>query len=163
KEGDSFILDMATTAVAVGKLEIARRKGQSIPEGWAQDKEGQITTDTNNALSAGSCLMPLGGSELNSGYKGYGLACLVEIFCGILAGATYGPNIRKWGNTSRDADLGQCFVAINPQCFAPGFEGRMSDLMNIMRNLKTTDPSKPVLVAGDPEKQHMAAVDKIGG
>ncbi|KAK9679663.1 Malate/L-lactate dehydrogenase [Popillia japonica] len=120
KEGDNFVLDMATTAVAVGKIEIARRKGAPIPDGWAQDKEGHITTDTTEALARGSCLMPLGGSETNSGYKGYGLGFLVEIFCGILGGATYGPNVRKWGTTDRTANLGQCFVAINPQCFAPG-------------------------------------------
>lgn len=77
--------------------------------------------------------MPLGGSEANSGYKGYGLAFLVEIFAGILPGATYGPNIRPWLTTERIADLGQSFFAINPQCFEPGFQERLSDLMNIIR------------------------------
>ncbi|KAI4466948.1 oxidoreductase-related [Holotrichia oblita] len=163
KEGDNFVLDMATTAVAVGKIEIAKRKGVPIPEGWAQDKEGHLTTDTANALARGSCLMPLGGSETNSGYKGYGLGFLVEIFCGILGGATYGPNVRKWGTTDRKADLGQCFVAINPNCFAPGFEGRLSDMMGMLRKSAPTDPSKSVLVAGEPEQQHMDAIDKAGG
>lgn len=77
--------------------------------------------------------MPLGGSETNSGYKGYGLAFIVEIFAGILSGATYGPNIKRWLSTERVADLGQCFIAINPKCFAPGFEDRLSDLMNAIR------------------------------
>lgn len=62
-----------------------KRKNEPIPEGWAQDKEGRPTTSTEEAYKS-ACLMPLGGSELTSGYKGYGLGVLVEIFCGILAG-----------------------------------------------------------------------------
>lgn len=94
--------------------------------------EGKVETDADIAFKA-SCLMPLGGTELNSGYKGAGLGLLVEVFCGILAGSNYGPNIRRWGNTSTIANLGQCFLAIDPKCFAPGFEERMSDLMDSIR------------------------------
>uniref|UniRef100_A0A1A9UIQ2 Uncharacterized protein n=1 Tax=Glossina austeni TaxID=7395 RepID=A0A1A9UIQ2_GLOAU len=65
---DQFLLDMARTAIAVGKIEIQRRKGENIPEGWAQNAEGALTTDLEEAC----CLMPLGSAELNSGYKGYG-------------------------------------------------------------------------------------------
>lgn len=103
------------------------------------------------------CLMPLGGAEETSGYKGYGLATLVEIFCGISAGtdivhkqfcsemlyflsrslgATYGPNIRRWMDTKRKADLGQCFIAVDPECFASGFQTRMSDLMSHLRHME---------------------------
>lgn len=85
KNGDSFVLDMATTAVAVGKIEIQRRKELPCPEGWAQDPDGHPTTDADLAFKTG-CLMPLGGSEITSGYKGYGLGALVEVLCGISAG-----------------------------------------------------------------------------
>nr|CAD7197662.1 unnamed protein product [Timema douglasi] len=85
---DSFILDMATSAVAVGKIEVKMKAQQSIPEGWAQDAEGNITTDASVAFKA-SHLMPLGGSEETSGYKGYGLAMLVETLCGVLAGENF--------------------------------------------------------------------------
>ncbi|KAI4466839.1 oxidoreductase-related [Holotrichia oblita] len=151
------------TATRSKKIEIARRKGVPIPQGWAQDKDGRATTDTKTAMTQGSCLMPLGGAELHSGYKGYGLAFLVEIFSAILSGATYGPNIRPWMTTDRIADLGHGFIAINPQCFASDFESRLSDLMNVIRNSEPADPSKPVLVPGDSEKLHMAAIDKAGG
>lgn len=87
QNGDSFVLDMATTGVAVGKIEIQRRKGQPIPEGWAQDKQGHVTTDAQIAYDSG-CLMPLGGSEITSGYKGTGLGLMVETLCGILSGKT---------------------------------------------------------------------------
>lgn len=68
---------------------MARRKGVPIPEGWAMNNEGKVETDPNVAYSAAK-LMPLGGSEINSGYKGYGLGMLVEIFCGILSGIHFG-------------------------------------------------------------------------
>ncbi|XP_008195569.2 uncharacterized oxidoreductase YjmC [Tribolium castaneum] len=160
--GDSFVLDMATTAVAVGKIEFQKRKGQPIPEGWAQDAHGKITTDPSVAYDA-KRLMPLGGSEINSGYKGYGLAALVEIFSGMLGGSAYGPNIRKWGDSSKKADLGQCFIAIDPECFAPGFQGRLGDLLCTLRSMQPADPAKPVLVAGDPERLHMEDADRAGG
>ncbi|XP_053685038.1 uncharacterized oxidoreductase YjmC [Sabethes cyaneus] len=164
ENGDGFVLDMATTAVAVGKIEMQRRKGEPIPVGWAQDPSGHPTTDANVAFDTG-CLMPLGGTELTSGYKGYGLSAMVEVFCGIMAGSNYSTKVRKWTHAGADseANLGQCFVAINPGCFAPGFETRMSDLNSILRNMPRTDESKPVLVAGDPEKNHMKKVDEEGG
>ncbi|XP_057381229.1 uncharacterized oxidoreductase YjmC-like isoform X1 [Daphnia carinata] len=159
--GDQFVLDMATCTVAVGKIELQRRKGLPIPEGWAIDTDGKITTSADVAMKG--CLMPLGGAEETSGYKGYGLATLVEIFCGISAGATYGPNIRRWMDTKRKADLGQCFIAVDPECFASGFQTRMSDLMSHLRHMEPADPTKPILVAGDPERAHIALVDAEGG
>ncbi|XP_046661703.1 uncharacterized oxidoreductase YjmC-like [Homalodisca vitripennis] len=162
KDGDSFVLDMATTAVAVGKIEVQRRKNEPIPVGWAQGPDGRPTTDADLAFKT-SALMPLGGEERTSGYKGYGLALLVETFCGILAGSDFGPNIRKWMDGTRPANLGQCFVAINPACFAPGFEQRMSDMNNILRHLEPADPEKPVLVPGDPERKNIEKVNNEGG
>lgn len=60
---------MATTAVALGKIELQVRKEQPIPEGWALGRDGKVTTDAREAFDAG-LLSPLGGSELTSGYKG---------------------------------------------------------------------------------------------
>lgn len=112
-----------------------RRKGLPIPKGWAQDSDGNITTDSEVAYTSGY-LMPLGGTEITSGYKGYGLGMLVEIFCGILSGSAFGSNIRKWGSTSEIANLGQGFVAIDPSFFAPGFEDRLSSLMDNIRHME---------------------------
>lgn len=128
-----------------------KRKGEPLPPGWAIDSDGKETSDPVAGMNG--ALMPLGGSELNSGYKGFGLAAMVEILCGISAGnssklktfasvltlnylgATYGPNIRRWMNTTRKANLGQCFIAVDPDCFAPGFQERMSDLMSYLRKM----------------------------
>ncbi|XP_057662290.1 uncharacterized oxidoreductase YjmC-like isoform X1 [Diorhabda carinulata] len=160
--GDSFVLDMATTAVALGKIEIARRKNVQIPESWALNEEGKVESDPDVAYNA-TRLLPLGGEELNSGYKGYGLGMFVEIFSGILSGSTYGPNIRHWANYEKEANLGQSFLAIDPNAFAPGVEHRMSDLMNHMRNMEPADPKLPVLAHGDPERIHMEKVHRDGG
>jgi LDH2 family malate/lactate/ureidoglycolate dehydrogenase len=53
----------------------------------------------------GGGLLPLGGSEEQGGYKGYGLAFMIEILCGILSGSSYGPFIRNWKSTSEEANL----------------------------------------------------------
>jgi len=162
--GDSFVLDMATTAVAVGKIEIQRRKGAEVPLGWAHDTQGNMTTNADLAFTSAS-LAPLGGNEITSGFKGYGLGAMVEILCGILAGANFSTKVRKWTHAGSDseANLGQFFMAIDPKCFAPGFTGRMSELNDILRNLAPVDPSNPVLIAGDPERNHMKKVDTVGG
>ena len=163
-KGDSFVLDMATTAVAVGKIEIQRRKGAEVPLGWAHDTKGNVTTNSDVAFESG-CLAPLGGDELTSGFKGYGLGTMVEVLCGVLAGANFSTKVRKWTHSGSDseADLGQFFMAIDPKCFAPGFSGRMSELNEILRNLTPVDPMNPVLIAGDPERNHMKKVDEEGG
>ncbi|KAM7352756.1 putative oxidoreductase YjmC isoform 2-T2 [Cochliomyia hominivorax] len=161
---DKFLLDMATTAVALGKIEIQRRKGEPVPHGWAQDPDGNETTDAELAYQTG-CLMPLGGSELNSGYKGYGLGALVDILSGVMAGANYSTKVRKWTHAGANtaANLGQVFIAVDPNCFTPDFEDRMVDFNGRLRGCEPTNPEKPVLVAGDKESINMKAVDEVGG
>lgn len=80
------LLDMATSAVAVGKLHVARSRGSSIPEGWILDKDGRATTDPNDYYDGGTVL-PLGGDQA---HKGYGLSFVVEMFCGLLTGLGFG-------------------------------------------------------------------------
>ncbi|XP_078615013.1 putative oxidoreductase YjmC isoform X1 [Branchiostoma floridae x Branchiostoma japonicum] len=162
KEGDSFVLDMATSTCALGKIELHDRKGLPIPTGWGVDSAGRETTNPKAVLEGGG-QMALGGSEVTGGYKGYGLAMMVELFCGILSGGAYGPNVRRWKTNDRVANLGQCFVAIDPEAFAPGFQDRMQDMMDCCRNLEPAEGETEVLVAGDPERKHMAMCDAQGG
>ncbi|VVC96666.1 unnamed protein product [Leptidea sinapis] len=162
-DSETFYLDMATTAVSVGKIEMQRRKGEPLPSGWAQGPDGKETRDANLAFQTG-CLMPLGGSEQTSGYKGYGLAAMVELFCGISSGSNYGHHIRSWSHSGEGgpANLGHCFVAIDPGCFAPGFGDRLADCMKHWRQLEPTDPSLPVLAPGDKEKEFAEKTDSEG-
>lgn len=156
------MLDMSTSTIAYGKIEVNDRKGIPIPNGWGADSNGKQTNTPSEVLNGGG-LLPLGGTEESGGYKGYGLSMMVEMMCGIMAGATYGSNIRRWGTTERVADLGQCFIAVDPNAFCGGFEDRMQDLMNMHRNLEPVEADKPVLVAGDPERMHMKKCADDGG
>src|SRR6266699_4024563 len=81
-----FYLDMATSAVAAGKIQLASARGEEIPRGWIVDSEGRQTTDPRQFRNGGA-LLPLGGTE---GYKGSGLAAMVEVLCGLLTGLGFG-------------------------------------------------------------------------
>ncbi|CAI4225342.1 unnamed protein product [Auanema sp. JU1783] len=163
KDGDNFFLDMASTTVAYGKIEVVdRRGGKRIPPGWGADADGVETYDPKEVLNGGG-LLPLGGQENTGGYKGTGLCMMVEVLCGILAGSAFGKNIRQWQTTETNADLGQCFIVIDPECFAPGFPERMQLFLDETRNLTPMNPSKPVQVAGDPERAHMYMCDDLDG
>ncbi|KAG6454803.1 uncharacterized oxidoreductase YjmC [Manduca sexta] len=162
-KGEMFYLDMATTAVAVGKLEMQRRKGEPLPSGWAQGPDGKETLDPELAIKT-SCLMPLGGGEKTSGYKGFGLAAVVELFSGISSGANYGHKIRPWSHSGSGgpANLGHCLVAVNPCCFAEGFGDRLADMIQHWRKLEPTDPKLPVMALGDKEKKAAKETDCNG-
>ncbi|XP_048241076.1 uncharacterized oxidoreductase YjmC-like [Haliotis rufescens] len=79
RSGDEFVLDMATTTVALGKIELHDRKGIKIPNSWGVDKHGRESNDPKTVIEGGG-LMMVGGSELTGGYKGYGLSMLVEVY-----------------------------------------------------------------------------------
>jgi len=163
KDGDSFELDMATSAVALGKVEMNERKGVEIPLGWGVDEKGDATTDPSRVIDGGG-LCPLGGVEMTGGYKGYGLAMMMETLCGVLAGASFGTDIRGWKTTSTVANLGQFFMAINPDAFCGGFEERMSSLNGQMRSREKAEGEEgEILIAGDPEKAHMEKCRREGG
>lgn len=97
-----LFLDMATSAVAGGKISLAVARGQQIPLGWVIDAEGNQTTDPTKHKSGGGNLLPLGGTE---GYKGYGLGVMVEVLCGVLTGLGYG--VEKSGRHNDG-----CFLAV---------------------------------------------------
>jgi LDH2 family malate/lactate/ureidoglycolate dehydrogenase len=85
-----FVLDMATSAAANGKLEIAERKNQPVPEGWLETKDGAPTKNPKD-LKDGGHLLPLGSDIEHGSHKGYGLGALVDILSGVLSGASFGP------------------------------------------------------------------------
>ena len=124
-------LDMATSAAAAGKVALAQARGQALPEGWVIDKDGNPTTDPSE-LRKGGALMPLGGSE---GYKGYGLAVMVEILCGLLTGLGYGVE-----PTGRHND--GCFMAVfKVDAFRP-LATFKKDVAEFARYLKATPTAK---------------------
>jgi LDH2 family malate/lactate/ureidoglycolate dehydrogenase len=83
-----FLLDMSTTITAMGKVTQALDNGKQIPPGWALDKNGKPTLDPREARDGS--LLPIGG------YKGYGLALAIELFCSALAGGSFADEISSW-------------------------------------------------------------------
>lgn len=140
-----FVLDMATTTAAAGKLELAARQGKSIPQGWALNERAEATDDPKTAQKARR-LLPLGGSREGGSHKGYGLAVLVEILCGVLTGTLTALN--------GDQDpRGHFFAAIRIDTFRPIDEFKR-DMDRLIFDLKTTPPiegQSRVYTAGEIE------------
>ena len=145
-EEPPFVLDMATSAVAVGKLIVARRTGRRVPLGWAQDRDG-TDTDDPAAPWEGGWLMPLGGRAETSGYKGYGLAAMVDVLSGVLSGIGISSML------TAVEGVGQLCGAIRVDGFQPleQFTRLMDAAIREWRATPPVDPTMPVLVPGDPE------------
>jgi uncharacterized oxidoreductase len=126
-----FYLDMATSAVAAGKIQLAAARGEEIPTGWIVDSEGRQTTDPTQ-FRKGGALLPLGGTE---GYKGSGLAAMVEVLCGLLTGLGFGVEPSGRHNDG-------CFMAVfNVAAFRPLKEFK-KEVAEFARYLKATPPSE---------------------
>src|SRR5262244_1319343 len=149
-----FYLDMATSAVAAGKVALAAARGEPIPTGWVVDGEGKQTTDPKR-LRQGGALLPLGGTE---GYKGSGLAAMVEILCGLLTGLGFGVE-----PTGRHND--GCFMAVfKVEAFRPLKEFKR-EVAEFAAYLKATPPSEGspgVLYPGEVEYLSEQERRKIG-
>ena len=149
-----FCLDMATSTIPRGRVEVAARRGETLLEGWAIDVDGQPAITPSAAL-AGS-LQPLGGDEAHGGYKGYGLGLAVDLLTGVLSGSTFGPNILGLFSTEGPSDLGQSFVVIDPTAIDEpgGFEHRLEGYLDQLVEAPTiaAAPGR-VLIPGEPEAE----------
>ena len=144
---NTWLLDMATTTVAMGKIYKASLSGaESIPAGWAMDSEGVPTTKTADAMEGG-LLMPLGG------YKGSGLAFLVEILCAVLSGGAMSTEVGGLRLQGRPMRVSHFFMAVDIARFIPveKFIERMQTLVAIVKQTAPARDYKEVLVAGEPE------------
>ena len=148
-DGTPFLLDMATTTVAAGRIRNKANEGLPTPDGWVLDREGRPSNDPLVAKEKGGFLTSLGGSPENSSYKGYGLAVMVNILASCLSGARLITDPAK----SDRMDIGHFFMAIDPAIFrSPGdFEGDVARFLGALRSTTPVDPGRPVMVAGDPQ------------
>jgi L-2-hydroxycarboxylate dehydrogenase (NAD+) len=155
-----FVIDMATTTVANGKLEVLQRKGMDAPIGWTQDKEGNPTTDAYS-LKKGGSMLPLGGDRDHGGHKGYCLGAMVDIFSAVLSGANYGPWVPPFVSFLDPPDnqvgkgIGHFLGAIRIDAFrsADDFKSEMDNWIKTFRNAETSVGQERVLIPGDPERE----------
>jgi len=138
-------LDMATSAVAVSKVSLAAARGRPVPPGWIIDKEGRPTTDPSQ-MRKGGALLPLGATE---GYKGSGLAVIVEILCGLLTGLGFGVE-----PTGRHND--GCFMAVfKVDAFRPlaQFKAEVAEFARYIKDTPLAEGSTGIFYPGEIEHQ----------
>src|SRR5215468_3543154 len=153
-----FELDMATTTVAAGKVKVYKLNHKPLPSGWVVDGGGQSVTAPEEAFKyvferPEGGITPLGGARSVGGHKGYGLAVMVHILGGALAGASFSPIRNRTQGPSDPHNIGHFFMAIDPRAFRPEgeFQEDLDQVIDVLHGAKRADPNQPVLVAGDPE------------
>ena len=151
-----FCYDGATTTVALNKIKNYGDQGLEIPPGWGADADGRDTTDP----SAVSQLLPMGD------YKGFGLAMMVDILCGVLTGMPTGDQVSDMFRDplSKKRLMGHFFTATRIDTFqeASQFKDRLQDLADRIRNQPRQDADVPVMIPGDPEKAYQTDREEHG-
>jgi LDH2 family malate/lactate/ureidoglycolate dehydrogenase len=167
-----FVLDMATSVVPRGKLEVYDRLGKPMPDGWATDETGVGTNDAtrvlrNFATRAGGGLLPLGGEgELHSGHKGYGLALLVDILSAVLPGAAYADLVypKTPDGKPLPANIGHFFGALRIDGFRPvaEFKADMDELITRIKNSPKAQGAERIYIHGEKEFEKQAEREAHG-
>jgi LDH2 family malate/lactate/ureidoglycolate dehydrogenase len=143
-----FVLDIATSVVAGGKLELARMHGRQVPLGWLVDREGRPTTDPMRYWEGGA-LLPLGGAPETGSYKGYGLSVMIDILCGVLSGCGFSAVMKTGGSGATAHFVG----ALNIAGFRPldEFTAMMDQMIRTLRETEPAEGAERVLVHGEKE------------
>ncbi len=154
-----FVADLATSAAANGKLELASYEKRQVPAGWVQNEAGDFLTDPQ-ALKNGGSLLPLGSDPEHGSHKGYALAATVDILSAVLSGANYGPWVPPFVAFLEPAanpvgkGIGHFFGAMRIDAFRPGFEfkAHMDNWIKTFKEARTI-PGRGtrVLIPGEPE------------
>jgi L-2-hydroxycarboxylate dehydrogenase (NAD+) len=160
KDEPPIVVDMATCAAAYGKIEMARRRGESIPHGWGINNQGHGTTNPDDIV-AGGALLPLGSDRERGGHKGYGLGMMVDILCAVLSGANWGPFTPPFAlrqevpARSVGKGIGHFFGAMRIDGFieADEFKIQMDDFIRTFRATKPAPGTNGPLIPGDPERE----------
>lgn len=169
KKNLPIVIDLATSAAAYGKIEIAKRKGLPVPKGWIINNTGEMTTDPNDMINGGA-LLPLGSERDLGGHKGYALSAMVDILTSVLSGANWGPFAPPFAlrqeipSRSVGKGIGHFFGAMQIDGFmeVDEFKKRIDEWIEVFRNTKPANGQKAVLIPGDPEHEEEAIRRKDG-
>jgi LDH2 family malate/lactate/ureidoglycolate dehydrogenase/isocitrate/isopropylmalate dehydrogenase len=149
---EPLVFDMATSAVAGGKFEIALRLGKPVPLGWGLTAEGEHTTDPGAVYPGKGALLPLGSDRERSSHKGYGLGLLVELLTAVLAGGPTGPGVGNltFRSGARPPATSHLVVVLDPARLGDPEEvrGGAARLLAGLRALAPVDPELPVRTPG---------------
>src|SRR5688572_13769216 len=152
-----IVIDLATSVVAFGKIELAKRQGKSVPQGWMIDSAGNPTIHPDDVYEGG--LLPLGSTREMGGHKGYALSAMVDILSCVLSGANWGPFAPPFAlfeaapKESVGKGIGHFFGAMEIDGFedVDVFKKRIDHWIQVFRNTKPVPGREAVLIPGDPE------------
>lgn len=150
RKSPHFILDMAMSVAARGKMRKASERGEAIPGDWALDSKGAPTTDPLEGLKG--FVRPIGG------HKGYGLALVVDVLAGVLTAGAFGTGVKSlFQNMDEPQDIGHFFIALDPSRFLnlESFFSRMDDFAGELKNTEPFDEASPVLMPGEIEEANL--------
>ena len=139
--GQPFLLDMATTTVAAGKIRNKANEKLQTPQGWLVTKDGKPSTDPHE-VSKGGFMTPLGGTPDGSSHKGYGLAAMVNILSSALSG---GWLVTDPARAGKSGAIGHFMMAIDPGLFrdSADFRADVAAFCDTLRATKPADPARP--------------------
>lgn len=155
--GDPILLDVALSVVARAKIRAAAAAGQKIPTTWATDSAGVPTDDPQAALAG--YLQPI------AGHKGYGLSVMVDLFAGVLSGASYLDRVSSWSTNPEDPqDLGHFFIVIDTAVLGSVSElqSRTEDFRERLLSTPPADPAAPVRLPGQSELDNLRRQQRDG-
>jgi LDH2 family malate/lactate/ureidoglycolate dehydrogenase len=146
RDQPAIVLDMASGAVAKGKIFVAQQEKKKIPLSWALDKDGIPTDDPDRA--AEGLIQPLGG------YKGYGISLMLDILTGVLCGSAFSTHVgMMYGNTERATGTAHSFSALRIDCFTgpDEFKRRIDEMVELMRSCPRAPGADRIYVPGEIE------------
>jgi len=163
-----IVIDLSTSVVAFGKVEIAERAGTPLPEGWIIDGNGNMSTNPADVYKGG--LMPLGSTRELGAHKGYCLSAMVDILTSVLSGANWGPFVPPFAlfeevpDQSVGKGIGHFFGAMEIDGFeeVEVFKKRIDHWIEVFRNTKPAPGHQAVLIPGDPEHDAEKTRSKYG-
>lgn len=161
-----IVIDMATSACAYGKIEMAKRKEQSVPKGWSIDSDGADSIEPQKMIDGGA-LLPLGSFREMGGHKGFCLAAMVDVLCCVLSGANWGPWAPPFAlrqeipSRSVGKGIGHFFGAMKIDAFMDldEFKSQIDDWIQTFRATKPQPGTDGVVIPGDPER--IAEVERL--
>ena len=136
-----FILDTSVSVINRGKIRVAARSGKKIPEGVALDKNGKPTTDAKKALAG--VQLPI------AGFRGSGLAWMVDILSGVLTGGNHGGKVKDpFDDFSGPQNIGHLFIVIKPNLFVNNYNQRIKENIKRIKKLPKIKGVKKILYPG---------------